>query len=653
MIVNWFNNQRMSVKIGLGFALVVLLFLAALWKTNDVVGQLQKEYKQLLEVVVKKKSLSEKINIDLLQCRRREKDFVERKNLKYANLVKELIVGINLSLDDLHKIESQLGNQNGVEATNKIRESISFYEQAFLNVVRAMEKAGLDHKSGLQGQFRDLVHELEEEFKPLKLAELDVELLMLRRHEKDFLLRGDEKYVKKVEGQIDILKSKIGGLNLPSDQIEEMTDDCLQYLAMFHALADSEKEVAGNRKKLSQVSEEVEKLINQGVINSGRMLTEGSAAIERQSQSMVRLAMIIALVAVCLSVVIVIIVSRLITGPLRRCVDFAGRAANGDLTNRLDLHQKDEIGILVNSFNQMVENLADLLTEVRSGVEQQSTMASDLSLIAEEVASEAGNTSNKSGTVAAAAEEMSVNTANVATAMAEATNNISTMSAGVEEMSSTIAEVAENTARARTITEQAVNQSESASGKIDELGRAAQEIGKVTEAINAISSQTNLLALNATIEAARAGEAGKGFAVVANEIKELAKQTADATSDIAGRIEAIQNSTNETVSEINLIAEISGEINNIVTTIAAAIEEQAVTTRDLAENAAQAVGGLAGVNDNIAQTSEVSGSIAKDIAEVNQGASVMNDAGRRIQTSSEQLNGAVRNLQTLISRFTL
>ena len=120
------------------------------------------------------------------------------------------------------------------------------------------------------------------------------------------------------------------------------------------------------------------------------------------------------------------------------------------------------------------------------------------------------------------------------------------------------------------------------------MGRAAREIGNVVETITEISSQVDLLALNATIEAARAGDAGKGFAVVAGEIKELARQTAEASGEIKKRVEGIQTNTAGTVNEINDVSEVVNEINAIVATIASAVEEQSATTREIVSNVSQA-----------------------------------------------------------------
>jgi len=145
---------------------------------------------------------------------------------------------------------------------------------------------------------------------------------------------------------------------------------------------------------------------------------------------------------------------------------------------------------------------------------------------------------------------------------------------------------------------------------MQQLGQAAREIGKVTETITDISSQTNLLALNATIEAARAGAAGKGFAVVANEIKELARQTAEATEDIKGRSPGCRVRREERSRISRRSAGLIKEVGSIVAGIAAAIEEQAAVTKDVAGNIAQASSGVKEANERVSQTAAVSKSIA-------------------------------------------
>ena len=220
-------------------------------------------------------------------------------------------------------------------------------------------------------------------------------------------------------------------------------------------------------------------------------------------------------------------------------------------------------------------------------------------------------------------------------------------------MSSTVGEIADNTARANRIGEQAASQALAITGQMQKLGEAAQEIGHVTETINNISAQTNLLALNATIEAARAGTAGKGFAVVANEIKELAKQTAEATEDIKAKIAGIQSSTGTAIGDIGQITAVIKDVGAIVAGIAAAIEEQAAVTRDVASNIAQASVGVREANQRVSETAEASRNIAQDIAGVNRAVADIREGGEQVQASAAELSKLAELLGLQVAQFTV
>jgi methyl-accepting chemotaxis protein len=186
---------------------------------------------------------------------------------------------------------------------------------------------------------------------------------------------------------------------------------------------------------------------------------------------------------------------------------------------------------------------------------------------------------------------MSTNIASVAAGMEQTTSNLAHVSSATEHLTSMIGEIAQDSEKARRITKNATDQTLQVTEKINQLGRAAREIGKVTETIAQISSQTNLLALNATIEAARAGVAGKGFAVVATEIKALAQQTAAATEDIKTRIGGVQTATAMGIAEIGKVSQVISEVNAIVISIAAAIEEQSSATKEIARTSVRHPGG--------------------------------------------------------------
>lgn len=323
----------------------------------------------------------------------------------------------------------------------------------------------------------------------------------------------------------------------------------------------------------------------------------------------------------------------------------------GDLTARLEVKTKDETGEMANWFNTFIGKLQDIIKGVARDAQTLSSSSQNLTSLSSQMSSSTEQMSNKSKTVASSAEELSSNMGTVATAMEQAATNVSMVAASVEEMTSTGSEVTKNSEKARTITAEAVSQAKSATERVDELGKGAGEIGKVTETITKISKRTNLLALNATIEAARAGEAGKGFAVVATEIKELADQASVATEEIKKEIEGIQSSTADTVTEIGQISQVIHDVNEIVATIAMAVEEQSATTKDIASNVTQVSSGIQQVNQNVAQSSTVSAEIAKDMSEVDQAVVEVSNSSSQVALNAQEMNKLAEKLNHMVRTF--
>jgi methyl-accepting chemotaxis protein len=346
-----------------------------------------------------------------------------------------------------------------------------------------------------------------------------------------------------------------------------------------------------------------------------------------------------------------VLIIRPIAGVAAALKDIA--QGEGDLTVRLAVKSDDEVGELSKWFNIFMEKLHAIIKEIGGNAETLTTSSNDLSGLSSNMSGGADHMSSKANTVATAAEEMSTNISSIAAAMEEASTNMSLVATAAEQMTATINEIARNSENARSITGSAVSKAGDATMKIDELGKGAQEIGKVTETITEISEQTNLLALNATIEAARAGEAGKGFAVVANEIKELARQTAEATQDIKDRINKIQASTSGAVTQVEGISKVINDVNEIVSTIATAVEEQSVTTREIAGNVSQASGGIQEVSENIAQLSTVADEIARDISDVNQSSNDMSNSSSHVDMSSQELSRLAVQLKNMVGKFKL
>jgi len=347
-----------------------------------------------------------------------------------------------------------------------------------------------------------------------------------------------------------------------------------------------------------------------------------------------------------------LVIRKLVIRPIRKSVELANSIANSDLSAAdLLVESGDEIGEAAVALNTMKNSLRRLLGGISNGVHTLATAATELTSVSRQTASGTATMSDKAITVAAAAEEASANTLSIAAGMEQSASNLSSVASATEEMSATVGDISANTAQARVISEKATGQAQSITAQMQKLGQSAQEIGNVTETITNISAQTNLLALNATIEAARAGSAGKGFAVVANEIKELAKQTAEATEDIKTRIAGIQGSTSVAIGEIGQITAVIKEVGGIVSSIAAAIEEQATVTRDVAGNIAQASVGVRDAHERVSQTAEVSRTIARDIAGVNAAVTDMRGGGEKVQASALELSKLAEELGAQVAQF--
>jgi len=374
---------------------------------------------------------------------------------------------------------------------------------------------------------------------------------------------------------------------------------------------------------------------------------------------------------------------------------------NGDLTMRLDFgHRLDEIGYFANLFNSGMESMQHIVrynhetvstiaqvskTLKRSADDLQNRMADmskqaettesatsnvtelidDVASVAQDMsqqmhnfADSAGNIANDIQTSGDATREISSNLNDVASSaerMSESVNNVAT---AIEEMYASLNEVARSSGRGANVTQEASDKALQASEMMNGLGSAAKEIGAVVELINDIASQTNLLALNATIEAAGAGKSGKGFAVVANEVKELARQTAGATETIRVKVESMQNNTASSIRAIDSIVNVITEINNIMSTIASAVEEQTATTNEIAKSITEAASSADSVSKNVSQCAHQAYESALTVkesmdagvniaAQINDQASQMTTIAQKAVESARHTEDAMKSVKSM------
>lgn len=363
--------------------------------------------------------------------------------------------------------------------------------------------------------------------------------------------------------------------------------------------------------------------------------------------------LILCTAAIVIGIASALFITRLVSNAINNIVEVNEELASGNMKVRSSIDQNDEMGQLATAANALATNIGNILKAVRGSSSTINASSNVLDQLSSKLAAAADEMASLCNATAAASEQMDANMTAIAAASEETSTNISMVAAAAEELTTTVTEIAENAENARVITSQAVDEAEQASTHISELDMAASKISKVTETINEIADQTNLLALNATIEAARAGEAGKGFAVVANEIKELAKQTTEATREIQQRIDGVQSSSTKTISAIGSITKIINESSEVVSGMAAAVEEQAVTTQEIAENVSQASVGMQEVNENIAQATVVNKDVTKDVSEIQQQAHGVASSSVDVRELATEMKSNADGLASVTEQFTI
>jgi methyl-accepting chemotaxis protein len=352
--------------------------------------------------------------------------------------------------------------------------------------------------------------------------------------------------------------------------------------------------------------------------------------------------LLIAIVAVVIIMATIgaMIISGLIAKPIQRASAGLENISSGDadLTQRLPVTADDETGKVARFFNTFLANLQGIIKELQGDADKLSGAAKSIHGALKLIAEKAATTKSVSQTVFRSAGYMSRDMKEISSIMEESTGNINVVSIAIDELTSTVNEISSTSARAHNNTEKTKEKMDELEAEVFVLGQAGEDINKVTETITAISDQVNLLALNATIEAARAGEAGKGFAVVANEIKELAKQTAGAATEIQSRIDHVQQVTKNTIAGIKKAAEIVSENRGIVATIASAVEEQAVTVNEISKTLLAATEKIGQSTEKVSKAAVYAEEMAAMANSVTEAAILVDEAVIDISKTSEMVD---------------
>ncbi|MBI3514777.1 MAG: HAMP domain-containing protein [Proteobacteria bacterium] len=574
--------------------------------------------------------------IDLLQARRLEKDFLLRRS---EEPVARHAVVTKAALDRLDQLSGLLTDSTLLADLRNVRAGVVDYGQRFASVVAAAKQIGLNENQGLQDALRKSVHDAETSLQKHDEPRLLVLMLMMRRHEKDFIMRQDAKYGGDLQKRVVEFGVALPAAALPADVQADVKTKIAAYERDFLALIQGTLGLVGDTKRLSDAYATVEPVLERIAQRIRSDYTATKERFDAGRDDATRLMLVVVGAITLLVAVAAWLVGGGVARPIIGLGQAMGRLAGGDTAVAvIGVERKDELGAMARSVQVFKDNAIEIArleadktaAAARAAAEKRQELADladdfrgSVEGVVNAVATAAGQMRATAQTLSATAEQTSRQAGVVSSASEEASSNVQTVAAAADELSASISEILRQVSDSTKVADQAVQDAERTNGSMQQLAGAAQKIGEVVGLITSIANQTNLLALNATIEAARAGEAGKGFAVVASEVKNLASQTAKATEEIDSQVKAIQATTGQAARDIGTICETIMRMGQIATAIAGAVEEQGAATREIARNVQQAAAG----------TEEV----AKNVAGVTSAASETGSAATQVLGSAEDL----------------
>ena len=607
----------------------------------------------------------------LLQSRRAEQEFLAKRNPAAREQATADIASAQKNLETAQRIDSGLAGELA-----PVLDRIRLHLEAFLQAADSVKRMGLTEDQGLRGKLRNTIHGVESVVTSRGDDSLLAAMLMLRRREKDFIIRGDPDYLEKFQKDMADMRAKVASSDKVAGSEKAAILSLLgEYSRAFEEYVRLEGMIEADRKRSTDIAEEIDPLLL-------AVIDAQTAAHAKLQSTLERTNLIVGLVAGILLVGGIIQLIRSIILPLGKLRDCSRAVASGHhaacvehgFSGELEELRRDVV-LMVENLMESMENAERQSEEARKRseeaekamqsaqhekervaelLEKMSGVAAHANTISRQMADSARRLSEQARSITEGTDVQRHRASETATAMAE-------MNATVLEVARNASDAAEGADSARALAHRGagiVADAEQASGDVSrrtetmkkslaELGEQVDGIGAIMQVIDDIADQTNLLALNAAIEAARAGDAGRGFAVVADEVRKLAEKTMGATKEVGAAISGIQGRTRENIETMNGAAQavekssaLAGEAGTSLRDILSVVERTADQVRSIATAAEQQSATSEEINIATDEVNRISNQTAEGIAQSVEAINVISGLAQELQQLIEELDAA-------------
>ncbi|MBV8167050.1 MAG: HAMP domain-containing protein [Alphaproteobacteria bacterium] len=588
----------------------------------------------------------------VLESRRSETEFLLKPDDRHVAAREQLAKRVLDRIGALDAAAAGIDDEGFATALKATRATTNAYLGEFANVVAMQRNLGFNENLGLSGRLRDAVHNVEERLKANDDLRLGFQMLMMRRHEKDFMMRVDRKYLDQLKGAGKVFTAALAEAAFDDKTKTAIADDMKTYQQSFEAWVEGRMDLRDQVADLTKAYEDLQPVLADLSARIDARYADAQAAMAATHDEIAQYMVVAIGIAALGAALCAFVLGRSISRPLGQVTRAMQQLARGETALVLPKRARGEIGEMVASVDVFRENLIEnrrLAQEtdevrVRAESDRRDTLTqlanrfeSGVEGVVRSAAAAADLVQGSARTVSEAAVEASEKVTVVSSASTQASANVQTVATAAEQLSASVGEIGRQVAEASRVSQQAMLDAEQAHGSMHELMAVSERIQTIVTLITTIANQTNLLALNATIEAARAGEAGKGFAVVATEVKNLASQTARATEDISTQIAAIRETSSRVEGDIGRVRGVVDRIGQISAMIAAAVEQQGAATQEIARNVNEAASG--------------SGEVAKSIEAIAGAARRTDSAAESLVGSADQMVDSLTQLRARVEDF--